>query len=84
MCRKRKQAYALQRLRRSHYRNEFFCVSCRQPAKSVAVAVPKNHPAALAFVSEFINKALASGSVQRALDNAGVHGTAAAVPTQNH
>lgn len=43
----------------------------------VAVAVPKNRPAALAYVTSFIEGALASGLVQQALDNAGIKGTAA-------
>jgi polar amino acid transport system substrate-binding protein len=51
---------------------------------STAIAVPKNRPAALAYVSDFITGALASGSVQRALDDAGVHGTAATMPSQQH
>jgi polar amino acid transport system substrate-binding protein len=38
----------------------------------VAVAVPKNRPAALAYVSAFVEDAKASGSVRRALDNAGL------------
>ena len=40
----------------------------------VAVAVPKNRPAALAFVIDFVESALASGLVQKALDNAGIEG----------
>jgi polar amino acid transport system substrate-binding protein len=38
----------------------------------VAVAVPKNRPAALAYVSAFVEDAKAAGSVRRALDNAGL------------
>jgi polar amino acid transport system substrate-binding protein len=38
----------------------------------VAVAVPKERPAALAYVSAFVEDAKASGSVRRALDNAGL------------
>ena len=38
----------------------------------VAVAVPKNRPAALAYVSVFVEDAKAAGSVRRALDNAGL------------
>ena len=38
----------------------------------VAIAVPKNRPAALAYVTAFIEDAKASGSVRRALDNAGL------------
>lgn len=39
--------------------------------EGVAVAVPKNRPAALAYVTEFIEGAKASGVVRRALDDAG-------------
>jgi len=39
--------------------------------EGVAVAVPKNRPAALAYVTEFIETAKASGVVRRALDDAG-------------
>ena len=38
----------------------------------VAIAVPRARPAALAYVSAFIEEAKASGSVRRALDNAGL------------
>lgn len=38
----------------------------------VAIAVPKGKPAALAYVTTFIEDAKASGSVRRALDNAGL------------
>lgn len=41
---------------------------------STAVAVPKSRFAALAYLSDFIETAKASGSVQRALDNAGLIG----------
>ncbi len=37
----------------------------------IAVAIPKNRPNALAYVTEFLNGAKASGSVRRALDRAG-------------
>jgi len=37
-----------------------------------AVAVPKNKPAALAYVSGFIEEAKASGLVRRGLDNVGL------------
>jgi polar amino acid transport system substrate-binding protein len=39
--------------------------------EGVHVAVPKNRPAALAYVTEFIEAAKASGVVRRALDDAG-------------
>jgi polar amino acid transport system substrate-binding protein len=38
----------------------------------VAVAVPRNKPAALAYASAFVEEAKASGSVRRALDNIGL------------
>jgi polar amino acid transport system substrate-binding protein len=38
----------------------------------VAVAVPRTRPAALAYVTRFIEEAKASGLVRRALDNAGL------------
>ncbi|HZR03026.1 MAG TPA: transporter substrate-binding domain-containing protein [Burkholderiales bacterium] len=41
---------------------------------STAVAVPKNRPAALAYVSTFIESAKASGSVRRAVQKAGLVG----------
>lgn len=41
-------------------------------SSSIAVAVPKNRPAALAYVSDFIEEAKASGAVRRAFDNAGL------------
>jgi polar amino acid transport system substrate-binding protein len=41
-------------------------------AAGVAVAVPKNHPAALAYVTAFIEQAKADGTVRRALDAAGL------------
>jgi len=37
----------------------------------IAIAVPKNRPNALAYVSAFLEQAKASGSVRRALDKAG-------------
>ena len=40
----------------------------------VAVAVQKNHPAALQYVSAFIEKAKASGLIQRILERAGIPG----------
>ncbi|CAN0124847.1 unnamed protein product [Phaeothamnion confervicola] len=39
---------------------------------TTAIAVPKNKPAALAYVSEFIEEAKASGLVRRALDDVGL------------
>jgi len=46
----------------------------------VAVAVPKGRPAALAYVSKFIEEAKASGLVRRALDNAGLTTSVVAPP----
>jgi polar amino acid transport system substrate-binding protein len=46
----------------------------------IAVAVQKNHPAALAFVSEFMEDAKASGLVRKALDDAGLKAGAVAPP----
>ena len=51
-------------------------------AAGVAAAVPKNHPAALAYLREFIEEEKASGAVQKALDSAGVtSGTIAPLAT---
>lgn len=41
-------------------------------AAGTAVAVPKGKPAALAYVSRFIEEAKSDGTVRRALDNAGL------------
>lgn len=46
--------------------------------EGVAVAVPKNRPGALAYVSEFIETAKATGVVRRAFDNAGFKDAAVA------
>jgi polar amino acid transport system substrate-binding protein len=43
-------------------------------ASAIAIAVPKGRPAALAYVSEFMESAKASGTVQRAFDAAGIKG----------
>jgi polar amino acid transport system substrate-binding protein len=40
----------------------------------IAVAVPKNRPAALAYVSAFIAEAKTSGALRRAFDRAGLTG----------
>ena len=42
----------------------------------VAIAVPKNRPAALAFVKDFVETAKANGTVRRAFDAAGLNGLA--------
>jgi polar amino acid transport system substrate-binding protein len=47
-------------------------------ALPVSVAVPKSRPAALAYVSEFIETAKATGVVRRAFDNAGFKDAAVA------
>jgi polar amino acid transport system substrate-binding protein len=39
---------------------------------TTAIAVPKNRPAALAFITAFIEEAKASGAVRRALDAMGL------------
>jgi len=44
----------------------------------VSVAVPKNRPAALAYVSDFIETAKVTGVVRRAFDNAGFKNAAVA------
>jgi len=44
----------------------------------IAIAVPKNRPAALVHVRAFLEEAKASGLVRRALDNAGLLATAVA------
>lgn len=50
-------------------------------AAGTAVAVPKNHPAALAYVREFIEQAKASGIVRHAFDRAGMQGAPVAPPS---
>jgi polar amino acid transport system substrate-binding protein len=44
----------------------------------VAVAVPKGRPAALAYVTVFVEEAKASGSVRRALDHVGLRSSVVA------
>lgn len=39
----------------------------------IAIAVPKGRPAALAYVTQFMQEAKASGLVRRAMDRAGMH-----------
>jgi len=46
----------------------------------IAVAVAKNRPAALAYVTAFIEQAKASGLIRRALDRAGQAAEAVAPP----
>jgi len=38
----------------------------------IAIAVPKGRPAALAYVTKFMEEAKASGAVRRAMDRAGM------------
>lgn len=47
---------------------------------STAIAVPKGHAAALAFVTAFIEEAKTSGLVRRALDDAGLKTSPVAAP----
>ena len=51
-------------------------------AAGTAVAVPKNRAAALAYVSEFIEEAKASGAVRRAFDGAGMREAQVAPPAK--
>jgi polar amino acid transport system substrate-binding protein len=48
----------------------------------IAIAVPKNRPEALAYVSAFLEHAKASGSVRRALDKAGFPNDPVAPPAR--
>jgi polar amino acid transport system substrate-binding protein len=50
-------------------------------ATGIAIAVPKNHPAALAYVTAFLEEAKASGLIRRTFDNAGLR-SAAVAPTE--
>jgi polar amino acid transport system substrate-binding protein len=47
---------------------------------AIAIAVPKGHPEALAYVTKLIEDAKASGSVRRAMDRAGMANLAVAPP----
>jgi polar amino acid transport system substrate-binding protein len=40
----------------------------------IAIAMPKNKPGWLAYISEFVHEAKASGLVQRAINSTGAHG----------
>ena len=51
-------------------------------ATGVAIAVPKGKAAALAYVTEFMEKAKADGTVRRALDKSGLPDAAVAPPMQ--
>jgi polar amino acid transport system substrate-binding protein len=50
----------------------------------VAVAVPKNKPAALAYASTFVEEAKASGMVRRSLDSVGMQSSVVAPPGIKH
>jgi polar amino acid transport system substrate-binding protein len=49
----------------------------------IAIAVPKNRPAALAYAGEFLAEAKASGAVRRAFDRAGLQAEAVAPPEKS-
>jgi polar amino acid transport system substrate-binding protein len=51
-------------------------------ATGVAITVPKGHAAALSYVTEFMEKAKADGTVRRALDKSGLPDAAVAPPMQ--
>jgi polar amino acid transport system substrate-binding protein len=40
----------------------------------LAIAMPKNKPGWLAYISEFVDEAKASGLVQRVIESTGAHG----------
>jgi polar amino acid transport system substrate-binding protein len=46
----------------------------RYGANLVAIAIPKGQAGRLAYISEFVEEAKASGLVQRAIDRAGLRG----------
>jgi len=48
---------------------------------ALAIAVPKNRPQALAYVTEFMEDATASGLVRRALNDAGFKDMPVAPPS---
>jgi polar amino acid transport system substrate-binding protein len=48
----------------------------------IAIAVPKGHPEALAYLTKFIEDAKASGSVRRAMDRAGMANLAVTPPAR--
>jgi len=58
-------------------------LSDRFGVNSVAIAVPKGNPGRLAYVTEFIEQAKASGLVQRAIENAGLRGVQVAPAATN-
>jgi len=51
-------------------------------ATGVSIVVPKGHAAALAYVSDFMEKAKANGTVRKALDKSGLPDAAVAPPMQ--
>ena len=54
--------------------------ACASGNPYVAVAVPKNRPDALAYVSNFVEDAKAAGSVRAALDRLGMKSSVVAPP----
>ncbi len=54
----------------------------RFAAVDLAIALPKGRPAALAYVSEFVEQAKASGEVGRAIDSSGIRGVRVAGAAQ--
>jgi polar amino acid transport system substrate-binding protein len=52
----------------------------RYGANSVAMAVPKGRAKRLAYISDFLEEAKASGLVQRAIERAGLRGVLVALP----
>jgi polar amino acid transport system substrate-binding protein len=55
----------------------------RYSVSRAALTVPKGHPGWLAYFSEFIEQAKASGLVQRAIEREGVRGVQVAPPAPN-
>jgi polar amino acid transport system substrate-binding protein len=51
-------------------------------ANLLAMAVPKHHAGRLAYISDFIEEAKASGLVQRAIDHAGQRAIQVAPPRE--
>lgn len=54
----------------------------RFAAVDLAIALPKGRPAALAYVSDFVEQAKASGAVGRAINTSGIRGVRVAAPAQ--
>src|SRR6516164_11434571 len=75
---------ALPSLKYSAKQPGFRVLEDRYGANLLAVAVPKGHARRLAYVSEFIEEAKASGLAQRAIDRAGPHEIAVATTEDVH